>query len=68
MSPEPVFKNVGQQMSGPDSSSGKSIPHDPKVGGSIPPQVEIFVVSKSSTLSQEHLFVSLECMLSPAHS
>ena len=28
--PEPVFKNMEQQMSGPDSSNGQSIPHEPE--------------------------------------
>ena len=28
ITPEPVFKNMGQQMSGPDSSNGKSIRHE----------------------------------------
>ena len=31
---------------------------NPKVGGSSPPQVETFSVSKSLTLSQEYLLVS----------
>ena len=30
---------------------------NPKVGGSSPPQVETFSVSKTLTLSQEHPFV-----------
>ena len=38
-----------------------------KVGDSNPPQVETFSVSKSSTLSQEHSFVSQKWMLWPAH-
>ena len=28
MPPEPIFKNMGQQMSGPDSSNGQSIRHE----------------------------------------
>ena len=39
-----------------------------KVGGSSLPQVETFFVSKSSTLSQEHPFVTPKWMLVPAHS
>ena len=37
---------------------------NPKVGGSSPPQVETFSVSKSSTLAQEHR----QSMILPAHS
>ena len=35
---------------------------------SPPPQFDTFSVSKSSTLPQEHLFVSRKLMLLPAHS
>ena len=37
--PEPVFKNMGQQMSDPDSSNGQSIRHESEGWGSSPPQV-----------------------------
>ena len=43
-------------------------PKWPKVGGSSPPEVETFSVSKTSTLSQDHPFVSRKWMLLPAHS
>ena len=41
---------------------------NPKIGGSSPPQVETFFGYKTSTLSQEHPFVSRKWMLLPAHS
>ena len=41
---------------------------NPKVGGWSPPQVEIFSVSQTLTLSQEHLFLRRKWMLLPAHS
>ena len=41
---------------------------NPMVGGSSPPQVETFSVSKSLTLSQEYPLVSQKWMLLPAHS
>ena len=41
---------------------------NPKVGGSSPPQVETFSVSKTLTLSQEHSFLCRKWMLLPAHS
>ena len=40
---------------------------NPKVGGSSPPSVETFSVSKTLTLSQEHRFVCRKWMLLPAH-
>ena len=48
---EPVFKNIGQQMSGPNSCNGP------------PAQVETFSVSKTLTLSREHTFVCRKWML-----
>ena len=41
---------------------------NPKVGGSSPPYVETFSVSKTLTLSQEHLFVCRKWMLLPVHT
>ena len=41
---------------------------NPKVGGSIPPRVETFSVSKTSTLTQEHPFVSCKWIVLPTHS
>ena len=64
--PEPVFKNMGQQMSGPASSSGLSIRHESEGSGLSHPQVDTFSVSNTSTLSQEHPFVSRKWMLLPA--
>ena len=40
---------------------------NPKVGGSSPPQVETFSVSKTLTLSQEHPFVSKMNAAARAH-
>ena len=40
----------------------------PKIGGSSHPRVETFSVSKISTLSQDHTFVSRKWMLLPAQS
>ena len=59
---------MGQQMSGPDSPMVGAFDMNPKVGGSSPPQVETFSVSKTLTLSQEHPFVCRKWMLLPAHS
>ena len=42
--------------------------HDPKVGDSRSPWVERFSVSKISTTSQEHPFMSRQWMLLPAYS
>ena len=41
---------------------------NPKVGGSSPPQVETFYVSKTSAPSQEHPFVSRKWMMLPTHT
>ena len=40
---------------------------NPKVGGSSPPQVDTFSVSKTLSPSQEHSFVCRKWMLLPAH-
>ena len=61
--PETVFKNMGQQMSGPERLN--RLEHSAwirRLGGSSPPQVETFSVSKALTLSQEQLLcVENEC-------
>ena len=41
---------------------------NPKIGGSSPPQVEIFSVSKTLTLLPEHPFACRKWMMLPAHN
>ena len=65
VSPEPVFKYMGQQMA-LIAQVVRAFGMNPKVGGLSSTQVETFSVSKSSTLLQEHLFVSRKWMLLPA--
>ena len=55
--PEPVFKNMRQQIFGRDSSISYNIRHESEGWGFETPQVQTFSVSKTFTLSQEHPFV-----------
>ena len=56
------------KMSGSDSWSGKNIRHESEGWWFESRQVETFSVSKTSTISQEHHFVSRKYMLLPAHN
>ena len=47
MPPEPVFKNMGQQMPGPDSSNGYSIQHESEgLGVQVPLKSKHFLSQK----------------------
>ena len=61
------YMNTWQQMSGPDSSGGLSIQYESEGWGVESPSGRDISVSKSSTLAQEHLFMSQKLMLLPAH-
>ena len=61
-------QNMGQQMSGPDSSIGWSIRHESKGWGFESPSGQVVFCLKNLTLSKEHPFVCQKWMLLPAHS
>ena len=57
--PEPVFKNMGQQMSGPDSSSDSSIPHESEGWGfESPSGRDIFCLTNFYTFPRTSVRVS----------
>ena len=57
--PEPVFKNMGQQMSGPDSSIGKSIWHESEGWGFESPKGrDIFCLKNFDTFTRTPVRVS----------
>ena len=64
--PGPVFKNMGQQMSGPDSSNGQSIRHGSEGWFESLLGRDIFCLT--FTVSQEHPLMCWKWMLLPAHS
>ena len=68
ISPEPVFKNMGQQMSDPASSNGLSIQHESEGWGLKSLSGRDIFVSTFLTLSQEHPCLCRKWMLLPVHS
>ena len=57
--PEPVFKNMGQQMSGPDSSIGQSIRHESEGWGfESPSGRDIFCLKNFYTFTRTPVRVS----------
>ena len=66
--PEPVSKNMGQEMSAPDSSNGSNVRHESEGWEFESHSGRDISVSKTLTLSQKHLFVCHKWMLLPTHS
>ena len=59
ISPEPVFKNMGQQMSGPDKSNCQSIQHESEGRGfESPSGRDIFCLNNFDTFTRTPLRVS----------
>ena len=64
--PDPVFQYMGQQMSGPASSNGRTFGMNPKV--QVCPALRHFLPQKLRNSHKEHPFVSRKWMLLPAQT